>query len=371
MVKGKILLGALLLTAAPVLFGALRTGDKAAALQVNSLAGGAFSPLKDADAPEDTLKILVFAQVRTPSGRDAAQILSAMRKFYAGKPLGMALVAVDSSSEVSFFLRDYPGLPYAVMHDETQHSASEYLGPKPLLPKCYVINKSGRIIWDGEVIDLPEMLEKFYSGRYNASVQEKIAPYIDELQLLLRGGDDRRAAELTDKILKKDPGNSAALRMRLFMLENTQRQDEAWKLLEHEIALHGDVRRNYLVAFDFIRRYSAYGKFLPELCGKYISFFPADPKIDVQLAWTLLSRFEFNIPAFEAAEKLLSRLDNARGYEIYSVRALLAYRRCDPEKAEKLQLQAIEEAAPSDLLNRSNGRRLAEFYRYIYESSRK
>lgn len=359
---GTFLLLSTLLSVVLPLNAALSTGDDAAELEVLSVQGDVWKTGREKNAPEDSLRVVVFAQIRTPMGRDAAAMLGAMTGLYAPKGFRGALVALDPAAEISFFLRDNPSIPYSLLRDEKQKTAGEYLGSRPILPKAFVIDRNGVILWDGEAVDLPEMLDKYYSGKYSVRTQKRISPMLEELRLLLRGGDDRRADELARKILSLDPGNSAALRLRLFMLESTQRPEQAWKLVRDEMTRHPKVRRYCLLAFDFAVRYNAFRRELPELGKAYLENFPAEENFDTQLAWTLLSRVEFDLDAVSTAHKLLSRIPGG-GFKTFSARALLEYKLGRADGAVKMQESANEKA--SGIVQRDEGKRLLEYYRGV------
>ncbi len=341
---------------------ALSTGDDAAKLEVEAVKGGNFNVEELDNAPENKIRVIIFAQVRTPMGRDASAMLGTMRNLYAAKNFDCALIALDSSADIDFFLRENPNLSFSLLRDEKQKSANEYLGPRPILPKAFVIDRSGEIIWDGEAGDLPEMLDKYYAGKYSSKTQEKVSPLLEELRILIRGGDDRKADEITRKVLSLDPGNSAALRLRLFMLESTNRQEQAWKLITDEIKKNPQVRRYYLVAFDFAVRYSAFRRELPALSKDYLANFPADENFDTQLAWTLLSRLEFNLSAVKTADTLLARI-KGENFKTMATRALLKYKQGKIGEAVKYQTKANEYA--SGLIQRDEGKQLLEYYQGI------
>ena len=239
-------------------------------------------------------------------------------------------------------------LPFGV--DEKRTLTAKYMNGSLLYPMAFVIDPEGKVIWNGEAVDLGEMLEAWRTRRFDAALQRRISPQLDELQTLLRANNDRRMKQVTAAILKSDPGNAAALRLRTFALENSGRAGEAWQLILSQIEKRPRLVRLYFSALDLAGRHPELGSRAAEIAERYSKAVNGDPDADNLMSYLLLNRRPEDPAALRAAQQLLRRAvaslpreaSPALRASVTTTRALLEWRLGRPETAWKLQQEATK-----------------------------
>ena len=291
---------------------ALRTGDDAAELKVDFLSNGPVSlvPAKVDANRENQLKVLVI--LRADSAVGAGLLPSLYDLQYRFPNVEMVVLCPDTEEATKAFFATFPNPNFATALDRTRQTTAQYMAGSAIFPKAFVIDYRGRIIWDGEAVDLGEMLESFAAGTYDESRQRKISPALEELQSRMRSGEDRMAEYAVQRVLELDPANAAALRMRLFMLENTDRAEQAWQLLERQLKAAPKERKLYLMQLDFASRQRRYGERIPEIVAAYMKNVPSDPAGDGAVGWLLLTRYPFDAAALRDAGLLVERIAAGR-----------------------------------------------------------
>ena len=331
---------------------ALRPGDPAEELNVKWLQGTPVTVLPPATPQPGTpeYKVVVFLLTRAANRVETLVLLDRLRRDYADLAR-IAAVTPDSESDAGKLLADHAdqSIPFGV--DTRRQSTPKYMNGSILYPMAFLIDGKGTVVWNGEAVDLGETLQKVKNGTFDADLQRKLAPLQDELQTLLRDGNDRRMKQITEAILRLDPGNPGAIRIRLFVFENSGRTDEAWALVAQELGRQPQLERLYFTAIDLAARH-------PELAGRAVEAAQAyrknisgKPDSDNLMGWTLLNRFPMDPEILKIAAELINRAAQAipadaspalRGAGL-NAQALLANRLGEVDKAAALQTQAVAE----------------------------
>ena len=264
---------------------ALRSGDPVQELNVKWVQGTPLALLPPAKPQpnEPRLKAAVFFLTRAANRDETLTLLNNLRRSYAG-PLRLAAVTPDSEADVREMLKARPDFTLPLGVDQKRQLTANYMNGSMLYPMAFVTDDSGRIIWSGELVDLGEMVQNYLEGNFDASRQKKLAPLLDELQTLLRENNDRRMKMVTNSILKIDPGNAAALRIRLFVLENSGRLDEAWQLIDSQLRQQPKLERLYFAALDLAMRHPELAGRIPALLAAYRSAIAGNPDSDNLMA---------------------------------------------------------------------------------------
>ena len=277
---------------------ALQTGQKAVKLKVSKwLKNGPVLLQIGKEIPESRQKdlfVLVLWGAWSPACRDSVPMLVYLQNKYQDKGLRIIAVSREKTDIVSKFLDEHPQINYAVAVDDASLTTLHYLGESRLLPRIYIINTKGIITWDGEVADLAMILKKMYNGTYNASIQKKVSPLQQELEVSLRSGNVSETIKISDKILELDPENGFAIRMRMFVYENRRQTDKAWDFLNSLIKKTPDNTMLYFVKLDFISRFPQYNKYAAELAEEIKKHFYNNAQMLNNMAWGLLTRFPFD-----------------------------------------------------------------------------
>ena len=352
-------LGALLLLAAAgtsPLF-ALRPGENALELnKINWLRGG-ISLAPEPDSAAASPRIVVFVLTR---GTTAPETFAMLRNLSSRHPgLRTAVITPDPAADAEALLRRINPGSVAFGLDSERAITPQYMAGSLFYPTAFLIASDGRIIWRGEAVDLPEALQSYFAGKLDLKLQTRLSPLLEELQTLIRDSNDIKMRRLTDEILELDPANPAALRIRIFTLENTGRQTDAWQLLTREISRSPQVPRLYFTALDLATRYPVLRPELPAVLKQFASKVTAFDSRNL-MAWSLLNALPGDGTALTAAAELCRGLSDAglsapETASLHATRALLAYRLGRPDQALAEQQQAIR------LLGNRSGTELAAF----------
>ena len=356
---------------------ALRSGDPVQELNVKWVQGTPLALLPPAKPQpnEPRLKAAVFFLTRAANRDETLTMLNNLRRSYAG-PLRLAAVTPDSEADVREMLKARPDFTLPLGVDQKRQLTANYMNGSMLYPMAFVTDDSGRIIWSGELVDLGEMVQNYLEGNFDASRQKKLAPLLDELQTLLRENNDRRMKMVTNSILKIDPGNAAALRIRLFVLENSGRLDEAWQLIDSQLRQQPKLERLYFAALDLAMRHPELAGRIPALLAAYRSAIAGNPDSDNLMAWTLLNRLPDDPAALRSAVELAGRAESqlkpdsapALRAAILSTRSLIAYRLGNVAGAVKFEQEAAAFWKKADLPgNAANSRLRLDYYRTVQE----
>lgn len=346
---------------------ALQTGSQAVPLEISKwLKNGPVSLNIGKKVPEsqkNDLYVLVLWGTWSPACREAVPMLIYLQNKYHGKGLSIIAVSRETCEEVEKFLDEYPRINYAVAVDSKSLTTLHYLGESRLLPRIYIINTENEIIWDGEVADLSQVLEKIYAGAYRPDVQKKVSALQQELEVNLRSGNYPEAIKNSDKILQLDPENGFAIRIRLFIYENNRQTDKAWDFLEARISRTPDNTMLYFIKLDFIARFPQYNKYAAELAKEVKKRFHNDARMLNLMAWGMLTRFPFSgeiLPlAVDCARRALELAAADKDNQAFQAGCLntmaLAYYRCGlPEKALETQRRASQLAMDDNARNSSS-----------------
>lgn len=305
--KTRLLAAALWAAFATPLF-ALTSGDEAIELKdLDYVANGpvALTPAKIDDSRKNNLRILIVARASHDGSRDALPLVYDLASRFPNAKF--VAISPDPAADVKTFFAILKDLNFAAAVDTKRENSRLYMGSGAVYPRAFVINYQGKIIWDGEVIDLEEMLTRFQAGTFDPEIQKKVAPALQELQSRLRSGEDRMADRAAKTVLDLDPGNAAALRMRIFMLESTNRVPDAWALAGAELKKSPKNPRLYLLLLDLASRHPGLTSEIPKVAANYLASTPPGPAADGAVAWNLLNGYPFNPELLRLAGLIAAR----------------------------------------------------------------
>ena len=376
----KVLLFAAALLAAAETF-ALRPGDPVEELiGVNWVQGAPLAMLPPENpAPGDPeFKAVVFLLTRAQNTDDTLTLLNYLRRTFANK-VRFAVVTPDSETDVKNLLKRHPDFTASFGVDTERTLTPKYIGSSLLLPLAFVADKEGEIVWSGEAAYLGEALQKCLDGTLDRDAQRKLSPLLDELPTLLRGDNESRMRRLVDSIFRIEPGQPTALRIRLFVLESSNRAGEALDLVQSQIKLAPKVTRLYFEAMNLIARNPQLAPENAAVVNAYAAAVTDDPDADNQMAWMLLNRQPDDPDALKSAKMLTERANSLlqndtqgalRG-SCLNTQALLAYRLGKLEEANKLQAEAIRVFEAADLPGAaSDAQRRLRYYETVLSLAR-
>ena len=326
---------------------ALRSGDKMQRLSdIRWLKGTAPAPAARDDSGREKYRILTFLLTHSANSSDTLMMLDGLSR--RSDVTAVAVITPDPAGDAETLLTRLPRLNISFGVDRERKTTSSYMSGSILYPMAFVIDSRDLVVWSGEVVDLPEFLDAPAETRADVVRQGKIARKIDELQTLMRDNESRRMRLLAEEIFRLDPGNAAALRMILFMFENSGRISEAWRIVGSQLAAAPEKARIHYSAIDLISRHPVLRRELPGLIERFEKNVKTPEAYDI-MVWTLLNRFAFDPAALTGAVRLYEagdRLAPAAGRAPAGAAghcaagALLAARLGNFAKAVELQLEA-------------------------------
>ena len=344
---------------------ALYPGEKALPLtKVEWVNGTPFGvdPIDAEKQPE--LRAAVFVLCRAAIADDNVANLAALQRALGGK-LRCAILTPDPVDDARALVARHSSLPLPVGADRERKLTAQYMAGSLLYPQAFLIRRDGTIVWRGEVIDLAEAAANALAGKLDLRTEAEVSRRIDELQSRMRDREERRQKQILADIFRLVPDHPAAIRMRLFVLENTGRYDEAWRFIEERLKAVPASARLYFTALELAARGGADDARLEWLLAGFRRNI-TDPKMHLMMAWSLLVRFPENPIALRAAAGLLPASGSDFGF--HAARATFRARIGDLKGALEDQQSAIAAArAAGDENAAVAAQRSAEFLKTALE----
>jgi hypothetical protein len=323
------------------------------------------------------LKILVFMLTKVPGSTQTVQMLDSIKKQY-GRKIQLAIVTTDPESDAKDLIKNFRYLSLSFAIDYSRNYTNKYMAGSLHFPMAFVIDRSGKIIWNGESNDLSEMLENYFNNKFNKKIQPQLSKLTDELHQLIRGNSEQKMRRTVEKIFDLDPENASALRIRLFVLENSNRVFEAWNLLLSRIKATPHLTRLYFTAADLISRYN----FLePNLTNVIEQFTLNTQKLAPlnMMVWTLLTYYPNNHKALTLSSNIIIKADTLINKETSyndlaqnaTVKAMLASKLGYSELALKQQKIAAQMYIRANNMQAASATQVAEKYYQTQNSLRK
>ena len=361
----KLVFSMLLAAVCVVPLYALRPGDRALLLDKVRMVRGKgldLSPLADKTAKVE-LRAVVFLLCRAMNSAATAAMLDDLERKYQGR-LQTMIVTPDPTMDAEAFKVATSTLTVPLAVDVERKLTKEYMAGSLLYPMAFLVGRDGVIVWCGEAMDMAEKIRPALEGRLSIKTEAKIAEAVAELQQLLRDNSDTRMRKTAERIFALEPGNAAAMRIRLFALENSGRVDEARKLIDEQLKAAPKLVRLYFTAVDFAARYDYSDAELERIVSAFTRNI-TDPEVRVRMAWMLLERFPYHPSALRAAaatlrqklpEGVVARANAAAG------RALLEYRLGNVDEALRYQREAVRLLNQAGTEAELNGAKRREAY---------
>ncbi len=340
----KFLLCTMLLGFAASPLFALRPGDKALKLdRIRMVRGDAVDPAVVVEKSQPpALRAVVFLLCRAENAPATVAMLNDLERSFGGE-LRTMVVTPDPTPDAETLKSVTGAFRVPIGVDVERQITKQYMAGSLLYPMAFLVGRDGVILWCGEAVDLAEKIRPALDGKLSIDTEAKIAEAVAELQQLLRDNSEVQMRRVVKRIFSLEPGNAAALRIRLFTLENTRRIPEAGQLISEQLKAAPKLPRLYFTAADFAARYNASDAELAQLVAAFDRNI-TDPATRIRMAWMLLERFPYHPAGLRFASGVLRRplppepLPRANAA---AARALLEYRVGDVAKALEYQREAV------------------------------
>ena len=252
---------------------ALRPGDKVGKVDFR-LKWIDCTPFKIGEVTEEEkavlpqLRALVFMFTRSESSNQIIRMLDQTRIKHR-KNLLVGVITPDTEHDARIFRKANPDVRVRLAVDSERKVTPLFMAGSMLYPMAFVCDADGTVLWNGEAVDLPEALDAILSSKNDVKRQREISLLLDDMQQRMRSGEVRPLKACADKIFKLDPANPSALRMILFVLENSGDFSGAWSLLEQRIKAAPGKLRLYYTAVDMMRRYPQFRQNIRALAEQF------------------------------------------------------------------------------------------------------
>ena len=224
-------------------------------LPLETIRGRADSVVKAPAAPCRT-KAVVFLDA---SARDAAgcfRLLEELKSRLAELPekdrVEFYVLAGNSVRAVREALNGIP-VTYAVGADEKRLLFGEYAAGEILFPLALIV-RDEKVQWKGSPLDLESVLTLIRTDHFDPTRQVKIERIRREMQMAVQASLPDVVLRCADDILKLQPGDSMAVRAKLYVYESTGRYPEALSFARKNAEENPSDVNQTLLYFDYLRR---------------------------------------------------------------------------------------------------------------------
>ena len=214
------------------------------------------------------LRVLVFMFTRSENSSQIINMLEQLRLKYRNKVM-VAAITPDTEHDAKLFHKANPDVRVRLAVDSERKLTPLFMAGSMLYPMGFICNAEGKVLWNGEAVDLAEAVEKIFRNQSNVQDNRKVSLLLDDMQQRMRTGEMRPLKQIADKIFKIDSVNPTALRMLLFVMESAGDIGGAWKLISERIKASPATLRLYYTALDMIRRNSQLRNHLPQMLSGF------------------------------------------------------------------------------------------------------
>ncbi len=379
--RATFLLAASVLASLLPALGSGELGDVAAPLQISEWIKGA--PVDLASGKGKTIFVVEFWATWCPPCRASIPHLSGLQKKFKDNNIVFVGISDEDAATVKPFVEKMGDkMDYTVALDKGKKTSAAYMEAFGIggIPHAFVVDKGGRIIWQGHpMAELEETLQKVVDGKYDLAVAKKQAlgrKMVEEFcTLAAEGKESARLGELAQQLeaLCKEvdgivPGNkfdAAEVRktVRFRALANEYRRAandgaQAKELDKLSAQLESSAPAGFnLPAFkQGLRMEVLFGQYFKlvsgngseseasEIGAKMLALDLKDPNLLNQVAWTLLTNDRIKTRDFGLATKLAKAACDASDGKDASVVDTYARALFDSgkfEEAVRVQRQAV------------------------------
>lgn len=292
------------------------------------------------------LRAVVFMYTRAQDSDRTFAMLENLRRRYQGKVL-ISAITPDQVKDARMMRQKHSYSRIRLAVDLTRKLTPEFMNNTIMLfPMAFLLDADGVVLWRGEAVDLPEIIEQQIAGKLDLPTVKKCDPLIYKMQQAMRDGNLLKARDAAMTVLETDSANPSAIRMLIFAAESLGDINPAWNAL-NRAATKNPLPRLYFTALDLMMRHEHLRSKLP---GVIVSFEkrPYSPEIRCAFIDALLNNFPFEADAVLGAKAILAGTPmplNASGSQIamlLAVRGQLNYALGELDKAAADLAEAVE-----------------------------
>ena len=229
---------ALLLLALTSTGHAVDLGDKAPALTADTwLNGNAVNPSR---ADGKTVYVVEFWATWCPPCKRSIPELNSLFEQYKDRNVIVIGVTSEPEDTVRPFV-DKMGMKYLIAIDTSRSFSDTYMDGVQGIPHAFIVDTNGIIVWSGHpAAGLADALEEVVAGTYDMDTAVAAQGENEELQKLLMAGDFDKALDTLDKLMAKDRGNSEYYELKIGLLAQSGKLEEAKSLYQEMFKAFAD-----------------------------------------------------------------------------------------------------------------------------------
>ena len=322
-------------------------------------------------APARRTQAVVFLDAATPDAPGCLRMLEELKSRLADLPekdrVDFYVLACSPVRAVREALNGIT-VSFGVGSDENRLLFGEFVPGEILFPLALVMQE-GKVLWKGSPVDLESILTLIRNDRFDLSRQVKIERIRKEMQMAVQASLPDVVLRCADDILKLQPGDSIAVRAKLYVYESTGRFSEALTFARKNAEDNpGDVNQT-LLFFDYLRRQGDPAPFAREFRSALMRF-DSSPEALYRILVYSLEALPFGwLPPADAAS-MVEKVRPAWGVQPLNRRiiflfceARVRYLLCDLSGALRAQEEACRLSKGTE--HEKEAARILEYYRSI------
>ena len=352
--------------------GMLRAVDAGGRIAIRDLRDRSVPVLSRSAAAEREYEVIVFLNMESPDTSGQLRMLNDLEsRFREETGNGTAKIFVLAGNARSRILDDTDGMSirYDIHSDERRLLFREYLPDDVLFPVA-LIAKSGKVLWKGSPIDIPNILDLMKKGKFDPDIQVKVGQLRKELQMGIQASLPDVILRCADEILKLQPGDAIAVRAKLFVLENMERFPDALAFTRKNAADNPDDVNQTLLYFDYLVRQGDPDMF-SEAFRSAVKQFERSPESSFRLLGFYLQAVPFGwvhprevLPIVDRLRSAAGKMQEDRRAQFLICAARVSCLLCRPDDAVKDQEEAVRLLPEKSAAGRE-ARRMLEYYRAL------
>lgn len=275
-------------------------GDNAPAIGVNKWISGTSITLPSPGRGQDKLatseREFFAVAIWSASAPDALYSLNTLKNMQKKYPqLRVLVITRDSEHDAIGFLRSNHLTEMNVALDKNNNTTRSYMQNSIILPRVFLVNDGRKVIWSGDVMDFPGVLDRVRKDKFDLELAKKIDDISKQLVAALQSTQNQGVIRHSERILELDPSNSFAIRARLFEYETSNATDDAVKFINNLITRTPGNPRLYFIQLELMQRAEKNAEEFHQIYAQILKNFSSDPQVMLNFSWVLLNQVPFNL----------------------------------------------------------------------------
>ena len=333
--------------------------------------GKAYPVVKKTPSAPCEIAAVVFLDAASPDAPGCLRMLEELNSRLAeqsgGNRVEIYVLAGSPARAVREALNGIT-VSYGIGSDERRLLFNEYVPGEFLFPLAMIARK-GKVLWKGSPLDLESVLTLIRNGRFDPTRQVKVERIRKEMQMAVQSGLPDVVLRCANDILKLQPGDSIAVRAKLYVYESTGRLSEAMAFVRKNAEENPSDVNQTLLYFDYLRRQRESVTFAKEFRAAALRFSSSPESLYRILVYSLEALPFGWLPPTDAAavaEKIRPAWKDqtlSRRIIFLYCEARIRYLLCDLPGALRMQEEALRLSRGTE--HEKEAVQILEYYRSI------